>query len=147
MDRLPKIVTVRFGAGEDSQEGGYGTFGPHRFLGRKFWKPSTDILETEDAVHIVFDLAGMAKEEIKVEVREGLLRVSGARKRVQVPGVMRCHRMEIDYGPFEKLFRIPPELDLATVTAVHINGFLELTIQKRQTKEPIRIIIVHEDEY
>ena len=147
MDRFPKFLRVRFNPGAECPEGCQDLSGPHRFLGGKGWNPSTDILETEEAVHITLDLAGIEREEIKVEFREDMLKVSGARRRAQVPNVKRFHRMEIDYGPFEKLFRIPPGLDLTRVEAAHLNGFLDVILPKKKAKEPIRIIIVHEDEY
>jgi len=146
MNRFPKVITVRFGPGEDCLEGCYDMFGSHRFLGHRGWNPSTDILETEDAVVIVLDLAGLEKEQIKVETRGELLKVSGTRPRSPTPGVKKVHRMEIDYGPFEKIFQIPAELDLTSVRAFHRHGFLELSLPKKKPAEPIQIVIVHPDE-
>jgi len=147
MNRFPKVITVRFGPGEEGLEGCYDMFGSHRYLGGKGWNPSTDILETEKEVIIVMDLAGLEKEQIKVENRGDLLRVSGTRPRCRTPGVKKVHRMEIDYGPFEKIFQIPSELDAANVRAFHRHGFLELSLPKKESKEPIHIVIVHQDEY
>jgi HSP20 family protein len=147
MDRFPKFLRATFGPGTACPEGCQELSGSHRFLAGKGWNPNTDILETEEAVHILLDLAGIERKEIKVEFRDDLLKVSGVRRRAPVPGVKRFHRMEIDYGPFEKLFRIPPGLDLGKVEAVHQNGFLDVVLPKKEAREPVRIVIVHEDEY
>lgn len=140
MDRSQKIFTVRYRAGEE----GYDPFGQHRFMGREGWTPSTDIVETEDAVMILMDLAGVQKEEIKVICQGEILQVSGVRKREKIPGAKRFHRMEIDYGPFEKLFRVPLDLDMDDVAAEYKNGFLELRLPKKK-KEPVQVVIVHEE--
>jgi HSP20 family protein len=148
MERFPKIFTVRCRPGEEGQETCYDPFGSYRFAGRTGWTPHTDILETEDDVVIVMDLAGVGKEDFRVTHEEHLLKVSGMRAKRQPPGLIRFHRMEIEYGPFEKLFRIPGDLvDPAKIQAVHRNGFLELTLPKKKACEPTRIVIVHEDSH
>jgi HSP20 family protein len=92
------------------------------------------------------DLAGLNKDAIKI-VREGeLLQISGVRTRKQVPGMKRFHRMEIDYGPFHKLFRVPRDLDLEHIQADHKDGFLEVSLPKR-AKEPVQIVIETDESY
>lgn len=146
MERPKTLFSVRFRAKEEGSECCLDPFGHNRFLGRKGWTPSTDILETEDAVVILMDLAGLAKEAIKI-VREGdLLQISGVRARKQVPGVKRFHRMEIDYGPFQKLFRVPPDLDLDTIKAEHKDGLLEILLPKK-ARQPVKIVIEPEESY
>lgn len=146
MERFPKIFTVRYCPGEPGEEDCYGAFGSRRFAGRPGWTPHTDILETEDDVIIVMDVAGVSKEDCRVTFEDDLLKVSGMRARRQPPGLIRYHRMEVEYGPFEKLFRVPMDLvDPGRIQAVHRNGFLELTLPKRKPRGPTRIEIVHED--
>ncbi len=147
MERFPKIFMVNVGAGEEGQKGCRDLSGQHRLMGRRGWNPGTDILETEEAVVIILDLAGMSKEAIRVECQGDTLKVSGVRTRSRVPGIKRFHRMEIDYGPFEKCFRVPPGLDVDRIAAVHREGFLELTLPKKEAREPVRIVIVHEESY
>ena len=147
MERFPKIFMVNVGAGQEGQRGCYDLSGRHRLMGRRGWNPGTDILETEEAVVIILDLAGMRKDDIRVECQVDLLKVSGVRTRSKVPGIKRFHLMEIDYGPFAKCFRVPPGLDLEKINAVYKEGFLELTLPKKKDQEPIRIVIVHEESY
>ena len=146
MDRPKALFSVRFGSREEGSECCLDPFGHNRFLGRKGWTPSTDIVETEDAVVILMDLAGLSKEAIKI-VREGdLLQISGVRSRRQVPGMRRFHRMEIDYGPFEKLFRVPVDLDLDQIKAEHKDGLLEVLLPKKG-KQAVKIVIEPEESY
>lgn len=122
-------------------------FGRHRVLARKGWTPNTDIYETSESVILLLDIAAVKKEEIKVVCHEDILRVSGVRMRRHLPGMERIHRIEIDYGPFQKLFRIPPDLDLDRIEAEYENGMLQISVPKKEEKqkEPIKIIIVHEE--
>ena len=146
MDRSRKYFAVRFRNDEESRECCLDPFGQHRFLGREGWVPNTDIMETEDAVVILMDLAGLEKDAIKI-VQEGeLLQISGVRARRQVPGMKRFHRMEIDYGHFQKLFRVPKDLDLEKIRAEHKEGLLEVVLPKKG-KEPVEIVIETEESY
>jgi HSP20 family protein len=146
MDRPKTLYSVRFSNREEGNECCLDPFGQNRFLSRKGWTPSTDIVETEDAVVILMDLAGLNKEAIKI-VREGdLLQISGVRTRRRVPGMKRFHRMEIDYGPFEKLFRVPMDLDLDQIKAEHKDGLLEILLPKK-AKQPVQIVIEPEESF
>ncbi len=146
MDRSRKLFAVRFRNDEEGRECCLDPLGHNRFLGREGWAPSTDIVETEDTVLILMDLAGLDKEAIKI-VREGdLLRISGVRMRKPVPGMKRFHRMEIDYGPFQKMFRVPRDLDMERIKAEHRDGFLELLLPKK-VKKPVEIVIEPEESY
>ncbi len=146
MDRPKKLFTVRFGNEEEGRECCLDPFGHNRFQGREGWTPNTDIVETEDAVVILMDLAGMEKESIKI-IREGdLLQISGVRRRRQVPGMKRFHRMEIDYGPFQKLFRVPRDLNMESIDAEHKDGLLQVILPKKG-KEPVEIVIEPEESY
>ncbi len=118
----------------------------HRVLGRSGWTPNTDIFETSDAIILLLDLAGLSKEDIKVVCHDQILRISGVRMRKHLPGMERIHRIEIDYGPFEKLFRIPYDLDVERIEAEYENGILKISIPKKteQPRESIKIVIVHE---
>jgi HSP20 family protein len=92
------------------------------------------------------DLAGLDKEAIKIVRKGDLLQISGVRTRKPVPGMKRFHRMEIDYGPFEKLFRVPQDLDVESIKAEHKDGLLEVLLPKK-AKEPVEIVIEPEESY
>lgn len=146
MDQSRRHFTIRFRGDEEGRECCLDPFGQNRFLGRKGWTPATDIVETEEAVVILMDLAGLNKDAIKI-VREGeLLQISGVRARRQVPGMKRYHRMEIDYGHFQKLFRVPADLDLEHIKAEHKDGLLEVVLPKK-ARQQVEIVIEPEESY
>src|SRR5581483_188558 len=58
------------------------------------WVPTLDVWETEDAVHYAFDLPGIPKDKIAIEVEDGALTVSATREREQKVEADRFQRFE-----------------------------------------------------
>src|SRR2546428_4127399 len=79
---------------------------PVGFVASSKWKPLTDIYETDDALVVYMDIAGMRAEDFTVELAEGILTISGERK-PRREGKPHYHAMEVQVGPFERRFRPP----------------------------------------
>ena len=99
-----------------------------RFYDRGKWSPDTDILEVENGLLIVMDIAGMQREEIRITVSGRVLSVSGFRKEPQVDHKKGVLRLEIDYGHFAKQFTLPEGLDSEQIDARYEGGFLYLLL-------------------
>ncbi len=145
MDKPKKLFTLYSQAGLQGKDSSYDLLGQPRFLGRKGWTPNTDILETDESVLILIDLAGLEKDQIKIFSEGDIIKVAGLRLRPKIKGCQRFHRMEIEYGPFEKIFRIPSDLDVDQIKAEYKNGLLALTLPKKKGEDPIRLVITYED--
>lgn len=102
---------------------------PVGFVASQKWKPRTDVYETEDALVVHMDIAGMRSEDFHVEVAEGILTVGGER---QIPreGKSHYHSMEVQVGPFERRLRLPIPVDPTSVRATYEHGFLEIRLTK-----------------
>ncbi|MEW6440319.1 MAG: Hsp20/alpha crystallin family protein [bacterium] len=144
MDRVSRTMKVQLQRGQ-RQECCYDPFGDQRFASRTTWTPNTDIVETERSVVILMELAGMDREAVQVVCEGDLLRISGVRTRRKIQEAKRFHRMEIDYGPFEKLFRIPADLEVDEIKAEYQNGFLEVTLPKKKEEEARRLVVIYEE--
>src|SRR5713101_2668647 len=107
---------------------------PVGFVASSKWKPPTDIFETEDALVICMDIAGMTSEEFSVELADGILTIGGERK-LRRDGKPHYHAMEVQVGPFERRFRLPVPVDPESIRAAYEHGFLEV----RLTKLPPRL--------
>ena len=70
------------------------------------WQPGIDIFETEKAVVVRAEIAGVRREDVRVTVDDDLLRISGSRRAPSRTDVRRLHQMEIACGPFERAIRI-----------------------------------------
>jgi len=106
--------------------------------------PSADVRETSKAFELSFDLPGIPKEDVAIELDDGLLTVSGTRKseRTERDEAGEGRRVvERQFGRFERSFRIPVEVDAEKVKAAFKDGVLRLTIPKAERSRPRQITI------
>ena len=102
------------------------------------WRPDVDVFETEQAVLVRVEIAGVRREDLHVGVDGQVLRISGVRRAPQGPNAVRLHQMEIATGPFERRVRIPMAFEREGVTAHLSDGFLTVTLPRRS---PVRRVV------
>ncbi len=94
------------------------------------WKPSMDIYETTDEIIIIAEIAGVAKEDLDVEVNNRAVRIHGKRPGT-LPAASATYRLaEIQYGSFERVLYLPVPIDSGDVTASFLNGLLKIQLRK-----------------
>jgi HSP20 family protein len=101
-----------------------------RFRGDR-WQPATDVIETEKALVVRLELAGVRIDDLRVTVDGDVMRVSGARTPPASSDVQRLHQMEIAFGPFERVLRVNIPFEREAVSAHLEDGFLTVTLPKR----------------
>jgi len=106
------------------------------------WQPDVDIFETENAVVVRVELAGVRRGELKVTVDQNVVRIRGVREGAG-RGALRLHQMEIASGPFERRVRVPIDVDAERVSARLEDGLLTVTLARR---EPVRHNVTVEGE-
>jgi len=101
------------------------------------WSPRVDIVEDKDTFRLHADLPGLAREDVKVAVENGVLTLSGERKAEKREGKEKGYEyFERTYGAFSRSFRLPDNVDAAGIKATHKNGVLELSLPKREEAKP-----------
>ena len=105
------------------------------------WSPVTDIYETKDEYVFKVEVPGMNKEDVKVEVKDDNLWISGERKEEKEIKKDDYHRVESRIGKFSRSFRLPNGIDQEKIKASMNNGILELKVPKPETKKPKNISI------
>src|SRR2546430_14637363 len=95
---------------------------PVGFIASSKWKPLTDIYETDTALVVYMDIAGMRAEDFSVELAEGILTIGGERK-PRREGQPHYHAMEVQVGPFERRVRPPRPVGSRPVRATHRPSF------------------------
>ena len=100
----------------------------------RLWQPPLDMIATDDAYVLRFDLPGAAREDIEATVEDSVLRVHGSTRRV--PGLedAREVRTERITGAFGRSVRLPADADTADVTAKLENGVLTVRLGRRRRK-------------
>ena len=109
------------------------------------FQPAADIYETPQALIIRMELAGLTKADISLTVHRQELVVGGRRRFPQADPVQRFHRLEIEYGSFERRFQLPRFVDETGVEAEYHNGILVIKLLWRQASPPLHIAIKEEE--
>jgi HSP20 family protein len=97
---------------------------------RSIWRPRFNISETEKAYRLTADLPGVPKEVIKLEVKDGLMTVSGEKKEDKGEQGEQFHSCERVFGCFSRSFRLPEGIKPDTITAKCVDGVLEIVVPK-----------------
>lgn len=94
------------------------------------WRPSVDISEAEKEFLIKLEIPEVKKQDLKVEVENGILSVKGER-REEVEDKKR-HRSERFYGKFERSFTLPDNVREDGVKADMKDGMLYVHLNKTE---------------
>lgn len=96
---------------------------------RAGFRPRVDAYRTEDppALHVVVELAGVDPAAVDLALADGILAVSGERRRPAAKG-RRYEHMEIDYGRFERRIALGEEVDADAVEARYEHGLLTIVL-------------------
>ena len=105
----------------------------------EFWRPAIDIEESNGNLMVRAEIPGMTKEDINVSVKEDMLKISGERKQQNETKEKTFHRIESSYGKFERIIRLPAEVDADKVKASYKDGVLNITLPKPESMKPKQI--------
>lgn len=99
--------------------------------------PAVDIEEEKDKYLIKADIPGIKQDDIKVEIEDGVLKISGERKyeKKEEDKEENYRYYERSYGSFERRFVLPSGVDSEKIDAKYENGVLEIQIPKTASKK------------
>ena len=100
------------------------------------WAPAVDIQETEQEYLIKAELPEVKKEDVKVEVLDGVLTIEGERTQEKEEKGKRFHKVERSYGKFVRQFTLPSEVEAAKVQADYKDGMLNVHLPKTVAAKP-----------
>ena len=129
--------------------------------------PAADILETAGGFELHLALPGVKKEAVNIEFLDGQLVISGERPNPaaaakeatateapahdenrpavlhpEAPDAPKFRRIETNYGPFSRSFRLPETVNVKVIGAELTDGILRLTLPfdtEKVTKQHIEI--------
>jgi len=93
-------------------------------------KPATNVIENDKEFRLEVVLPGWTKDEVKVEIDNDLLRISGERKEENENSKDEFLRKEFKKETFERSFTLPKEIDHQKINAEHKDGILNVRIPK-----------------
>lgn len=90
--------------------------------------PIYDVIESDGDYTVKMILAGIKKEDISLNVEDGILTIKAERKNENED--KKFNRREIFYGKYEKSFTLPDNVNVDDIDASHDEGILRLKIPK-----------------
>jgi HSP20 family protein len=105
------------------------------------WIPAMDLVENENDLVLRADLPGLTEDDVEIEVKDGVLTVSGERKSESEEKGEGYHRMERSFGRFSRSLTLPQGTEPGKVDANFENGVLEVRVPKPAESKPTRVQI------
>lgn len=105
------------------------------------WRPACDVEEATDHYLLTLEMAGVPKDEIKIETIGNELIISGERQhktKNQEEGQWYSERY---YGKFQRAFSLPQEVEVGKVEANYQDGILRVYLPKAEATKPRQIKI------
>lgn len=99
-------------------------------LAAEEFAPLCDVEETNSHYLVSFDLPGIRKNEVKIELQDNRLTISGERKREHKEEERGRLSRERLYGSFTRTFMLPSNINAEKVEATYDNGVLQVALPK-----------------
>ena len=108
------------------------------------WVPQLEVLHNNGQLLLRADLPGLTKDDVKVEVTNDMLTISGERKEEKEEKREGFYRSERSYGSFYRQIPLPEGTKTEEATATFRNGVLEITMPVPKVETPTRKIEIKE---
>ncbi len=99
---------------------------PYATFDMRPWSPAVNVFETEQAMLLVVELAGVESSNVQIEAHPQFVRIAGVRQIALPHDLRRLHRMEIASGAFQIEVPFDRPIDPDRTSARFTNGLLEI---------------------
>ena len=124
-------------------------WGRHPGLGRLFadvlgegqpaargFAPAVDVAENDDEYIVSAELPGAKREDVTVELHDGVLTLRGEKKGERQEEKNQARYVERTFGSFSRSFTLPGNADAEKMAASFQDGVLTIRIPKREEAKP-----------
>ena len=105
--------------------------------------PAVDIFETENSLTVLADMPGVATEDVVIDLREGVLTVSGNVKPFEGADEQDV-LVEFETGKYFRQFSLSEVIDQERIEANLADGVLRLVLPKAEHAMPRKIAVAGE---
>ena len=105
------------------------------------WSPAMDLVETDDHYVLRADLPGVSEGDVKIELDDNVLTISGERKSAHKETKEGYYRVERAYGSFSRALTLPEGVDADGISANFDRGVLEVRVPKPEQRKPRKVTI------
>lgn len=103
------------------------------------WSPHVDVTELDNSFEVAAELPGLSKEDVKVEVQDNILSISGEKNANHEKKNRNLNISERCYGAFRRSFQLPSNVDATKINAEFTNGVLSITLPRVEEVKPKQI--------
>ena len=96
------------------------------------FSPRTDISEEKEKYLFTMDLPGVSLEDIRIELEDHVLSISGKKQTQSEDSTSDRYRRERVYGEFSRKFKLHGEIDEDSISAQLKDGVLSITVPKTE---------------
>jgi HSP20 family protein len=110
---------------------------------QSLWAPEVELCEEGNQLRVCVDLPGVAKDNVKIDIHEGMLTIQGERREERTEGGegQGFRRSERRYGSFYRTIPLPEGVEAENAQARMKDGVLEISIPVTPAKQPRRLEI------
>jgi HSP20 family protein len=110
------------------------------------WTPSVDLVRRDDALVLRADIPGIKPDDVKIEVEDNVLTVSGEHREETEKKKEHYMRRERRYGSFSRSMVLPEGVTAEDVEATTEDGVLEVTIPMPKAAEKQQVEVKSKSE-
>jgi HSP20 family protein len=103
------------------------------------WSPLVDIFEDEEGINLKVELPEVNAGDVDIQLEGNTLTLRGERKLENADKREDYHRIERNYGTFNRSFTLPSTVEMGNVTAQTRDGILRIFLPKKAETKPRRI--------
>jgi HSP20 family protein len=104
------------------------------------FSPAVDIFENENSITVLADMPGVKAQELRIDLRESVLTLSGRVSAPGSPGETSVLR-EYETGTFFRQFTLSEAIDQGKIDAKLADGVLRLELPKVERAKPRQITV------
>jgi HSP20 family protein len=105
------------------------------------WVPAMDLVENDGQFVLRADLPGIDEGDLKLELQDDVLTISGERNAKHEERKDGYYRVERSFGSFSRSLTLPEGVDPEQIKASFNKGVLEVQIPKPETRKPRKVQI------
>ncbi len=105
------------------------------------FNPRVDVREEKDAVVLSAEIPGVEKDNLNVEINDGVITLSGTKQVDAEADEQGVYRAERSFGEFKRSFVLPDTIDAERIDAQYRHGVLKVTLPKKPEAAPKQIEI------
>jgi len=110
---------------------------------QQLWAPEVELSQEGNAIRVCVDLPGVSKDNVKIDIHDGLLSIQGERREERTEGAEQqgFRRSERRYGSFYRTIPLPEGAEAENAQASMKDGVLEIRVPLTPAKQPRRLQI------